>query len=236
MLLALGLLSEQRARRSTKPTIASMALFLLAALAAHAQEPPPPCILEVPVYGPFGDRLPFRVIRVTPENDKSLNLLSIERDGVKITSKGDRIFFSSNRIVGGRAIEVTLEGPKGARVTSRMIVTACRLRRSLFFGESDLGHHVSGVRVTGRLSGCKYDGDWWVRAMPMFGGHEGFPIADGYVESDGTFWLVVADYGVRQLLVIGKDKQPVKCIGFDVTIGKVSDVGVVDLSGQCPKQ
>jgi len=117
-----------------------------------------------------------------------------------------------------------------------MVVASCRLRTSLFFGESDKGVDVSGVWVTGRLSGCKFVGDWWVRAAPMFGGHDRVHVVDGYVESDGTFWLVLEVYGVRHLLIVGKGKEPLKVIGVDVTIGQNIKLGVVDLSGQCPNQ
>ncbi len=172
---------------------------------------------------------------MTPQNDKSLNLLSVARAGVKITPSGDRIIFSSGEIV-GLTIEVTLEGPKGAVVTTQMVVTSCRLRRSLFFGQSETGADVSGVNMIGRLSGCKFEGDWWVRTVPMFGGHERVFAVDGYVQSDGNFWLVLEGDGVRHLLIIGKGKKPIKSIGFDVTAGKKINAGVIDLSSHCANQ
>jgi hypothetical protein len=68
----------------------------------------------------------------------------------------------------------------------------------------------------------------------MFGGPDRESAFDGFVEPNGDFSLVVNPYGVRHLLVVGKDNQALHVIGFDVTLGKVSDVGVVDLSGKCP--
>src|SRR5882762_8741444 len=118
--------------------------LLLGPPLARSQEPKPPCILEIPVYGPLGDRLSFVVSRVTLEGDNSVNLLSVVRDGLKVTRSGDKIYFSSDRLVGGRAIDVTLEGPNGASVTSRLVVTSCRLRRSLFFGQSHTEADVWG--------------------------------------------------------------------------------------------
>jgi len=70
----------------------------------------------------------------------------------------------------------------------------------------------------------------------MFGGHDRVHVVDGYVESDGAFWVVLEVYGVRHLLIVGKGKKPLKVIGVDVTIGQNIKLGVVDLSGQCPKQ
>ncbi len=216
-----------------------MFYILLLALTAlsDAAERAQGCVLEVPVYGPHGDRLPFKVSSVALDHGhKRVDLLGKTVEGLTVRSNGDRVFFSSTRIVGARPIEVTLEGPRGERVVSRIIVTECRLRRSLFFGQSDLGFDVSAVRITGRLSGCRFIGDWWVRAMLMFGGHDGAALEDGYVEPDGSFRLSVAAVGVRRLVVIGRGSEPIKVIGADIVVGKETDVGTVDLSGNCPKQ
>ncbi len=70
----------------------------------------------------------------------------------------------------------------------------------------------------------------------MFGGHDRVLVIDGYVQSDGAFWLVLDAYGVRHVLIIGKGREPVKVIGLDVTVGKKIDAGVIDLNGQCPRQ
>jgi hypothetical protein len=214
-----------------------MSLGLLLSLAPHslAQEPQPACVLEVPVYDPSGGRLAFRVIRVSPADHKDIDLLSTDHAEIRATASGDKIFFSSKRVV-GREIQVTLQDPKGATVNTQFIVTSCRLRRSLFRGRSETGADVSGINVTGRLAGCNFEGDWWVRALPMFGGHDGSVFAvDGYVQPDGAFSMLLEDYGVRHLLVIGKGKQPSKVIGFDATAGKSADLGVINLSGTCPK-
>ncbi len=222
-------------RRTGEAKLLRLALLLVTGMAG-AEEPRPPCILDVPVYGPFGDRLPFRVTRVTPvgaEGDKSFDLLSTKVDGIIATSNGDRIFFPSDRIL-GRFIEVTLEGPKSARITTKVALMECRQRRSLFFGQSDLGFDVNGVGIRGRLSGCRFTGDWWVRAVPMFGGPEGAPVTDGYVLSDGSIVLTVGP-GVRHLVVVGKGKQPLRVMGVDITVGKLHDIGLVDLSNSCPQ-
>jgi hypothetical protein len=191
------------------------------------------CVIEFPVYDPFGTRLAFKISRVSPQGNPKLNLLSATPP--PFTSKGDRVFFSNLSLI-GRNLEVVLDGPKGAQVTARTPVTACRLRRSLFWGISDAGPDVNGIAVSGRLSGCQFGGDWWVRALPLFGGHEGEGnyTVDGYVESDGRFMLVLGPLGVRRLLIIGHAKDPVRAIAVDVTQGKPTDLGIIDISGACP--
>lgn len=210
--------------------------ILLHPAICEAQEPPAPCIVDVPVYGPSGDLLLFRVTRVTAKEDPATNVLSLKGAGVKTTRDGRGVIFSSDRIV-SREIEITLKDPKGVTVITHFVVTSCRLRRSIFHGQLETGADVSGTGVTGRLSGCKFDGDWWVRAIPMFGGNDGIGgsnAVDGYVNSDGSFWLFLGDYGVRHAMIIGRGKSPLKVIAFDLTTGKHTDLGSVDLKGLCP--
>jgi hypothetical protein len=203
-----------------------------------AAEPPAPCILEIPVYSPTADRLPFKITRVIPTSvngDEKFDLLSHKIDGITATAKGDRVFFSSKKIIGG-ALEVTLEGPGKARLATKLIMTGCRVRRELVLGSSDLGFDVSGVDVRARLAGCNFKGDWWVRAMPMFSNTEKAGVSEGYVDVDGSIFLALGGLGERTILVIGKGKQPVKSIALDITVGKRHDFGSVDLSGLCPKE
>ncbi len=204
--------------------------------APHASPPRLGCVLEVPVYDPHGSRLRFRVNRVAVrDGNMTRDLLGKQVDGIYTTASGDRVFFSTDRIVGKRAIEVSLEGPNGTRISSHVLVTACRQRRSLSFGQSDSGLDVAFVPLRGRLVGCSYAGDWWVRTMTMFGGHDGTTAEDGYVEKDGTFTVEVAPLGVRRILVIGRGGQPVRSIGVDVTVGQSIDVGLINLTGACPQ-
>jgi hypothetical protein len=212
-----------------------LALLLSLAPHARAQELQPPCIVDVPVYGPSGDPLPFKVVSVSPADGNTTNLLSVRRAGISTKNSDHTIFVSSKKLVGS-PIQVTLQDGKGLTISARFVVTSCRLRHSIFQGESETGADVSGIEVAGRLAGCNFEGDWWVHAVPMFGGRNSSVFAvEGYVQNDGTFSLVLENYGVRHLLVVGKGKQPIKALGFDVTSGRATNLGVIDISGACPK-
>jgi hypothetical protein len=87
--------------------------------------------------------------------------------------------------------------------------------------------------MSGQLKGCNFDGDWWVRAVPMFGGQDKLFVIDGYVSSGGKFSLTLA-YSVRHLIVIGKGKKPIKVLGVDVTTDQPIDAGLIDVGNQCP--
>src|SRR5262245_18934445 len=73
-----------------RPIVTTAALCVIP-LMAQAQEPRPPCLIDVPVYGPTGDNLEFKVTRVMPFNQKDRNLLAINTEGSKITASGSRI-------------------------------------------------------------------------------------------------------------------------------------------------
>ena len=208
-------------------------LTLVSATVAVAQQPSAPCAVEIPVYGPSGDRLSFQIESVSPKGNSNVNLLSIANDELRTTAKLDRISFSSRKVV-GHNFEVTLRGPNGAVIKTSFMIASCRLRWSLFYGESETGADVWGIGVTGQLKGCTFDGDWWVRTVPAFGGHEGANLLDGYVESDGKFQVIHEAYGVRHFLIVGKGKEPLKVIGLNVTAGKETQAGVIDLKGLCP--
>ena len=68
--------------------------------------------------------------------------------------------------------------------------------------------------------------------MPMFGT---FRVLEGHIGQDGTFELTGSMQGERHLMIIGKDKQPVKVVGIDVTVGTHNEQGTIDLTGSCPK-
>jgi hypothetical protein len=212
-------------------------LWLAFGSAGAAQET---CVVEVPVYNESGSRLAFRVTRVSPKSDREMNLLTAVPQYV--SAEGDKVVFRTDSLpkdsLRERRVLITLEDPGGHTVVRPVILRECPQRASVRFGQSERPvADVAAVAVRGHLTGCKFDGDWWVRALPMFGGTHPWEdaINDGYVKPDGTFDFTVNAEGVRHLMVVGKGKDPIKAVGFDVTLGENSDLGSIDLRGQCPK-
>jgi len=194
-----------------------------------------PCFLEVPVYDPRGNRVQFRITGVVPaEGDQGINLLTTERTRLQVSPRGDRLLFVDSLI---RArLQLTLSTGEGSRlktIKTRVTLLECQQRSSVQYGVLDTGVDVEWSTVTGRVSGCSVVGDWWMRAMPMY--EEG-PVSDGYINAaDGSFRVPVGSREGRHLLVIGKDRNPLKVLGIDVTAGAKNDTGPVDLSNSCPK-
>lgn len=210
------------------PAVLALFLGAFASAAAAGQ----PCVLELPVYGPKGDRLPFRVVEVRAEGGRGPNILSLKLK--EMWAKEERLYFTERALL-GRVLEVTLEDARGGRISESIFLTQCTQRASLRYGSSEAYGDVYANVIRGRLTGCRFDRDWWVRAFPMFGAVAPIAALEGYVFPDGSFELSGQMEGERHIVVFGKGKQPVRAIGVDVTNAQVANAGEIDLRGACPK-
>jgi len=210
----------------------SLIVFLICSENSRTQTQFTPCAVAIRVYSPSGNLLPFKIIQVTPTRGHVGNLLTAKNANVALSDNDLTILFPSNRIL-TREIEVLLQDERKRTLTTRFIVNSCPLRRSLFAGASPIIADTTGFAVSGQLKGCNFDGDWWVRALPMFGGQDKLFVVDGYVSPSGKFSLALV-YGVRHLIIIGKGKKPIKVLGVDVSTDQPIDAGLIDISNQCP--
>jgi len=205
-------------------------LTLILAASSNGAEPSS-CVLDLPVYDEIGNRLAFKVTRVTTREDSKVNLLSV-RPG-EIRRSGDQQLMVDRSLL-RRVIVVTLEGNSRAKVTQPVFIMQCPQRVSFRSGVSEAYGDVAFQSLTGRIAGCRIAGDWWIRVSDMFGPLSGPTPLETRVEKDGSFSLPGQMSGGRQLLVIGKNNIPLKVIGVNVTVGKSRDLGTLDLSGNCP--
>jgi hypothetical protein len=196
----------------------------------RAQDPAPPCWIDFRVYDPFGERLAFEISKVGVE-DADVDLLTTDVPEVRMAKSGARLYFPKS-MIGGRLVDIVLKDKNGKGLTARMGMTACEARVSLRYGSRGAGGDLSWSTLEGQLTGCRWDDNWWVRMMPMFGliGQA----EEGYVHaSDGKFEVNRSFNGERYILVIGWGKEPVRAVGVNLTEGK-NDAGVIDLAGACP--
>jgi hypothetical protein len=204
---------------------------------ARAEGSLPACSLNVPVYDPKGAKLAFRIATVTPEGNDGIDLLTIQQKEYRVAVRGDTLYFQAG-LIGKRRLTLVMQDESGKRITTHVSLMHCQQRMSVEYGVlSSLGTgDVAWSTVSGRLTGCNLAGDWWIRALPMFGGQGSQIIHEGFIRSsDGTFWIVSSVHGERHIIVVGKDRQPVKAFAFDVVEGARNDTGVIDLTGLCPK-
>ncbi|MBS1827467.1 MAG: hypothetical protein JST93_19280 [Acidobacteria bacterium] len=124
------------------------------------------------------------------------------------------------------------------RGVGRAFLGSCRQRTSMRFGLKETGLCVSSTRVKGRIAGCRIEGDWWIRAMPMFGDSGNLYDESSINPATGEFTISSTFTGARHVFVIGRGKDPIHAFAFNVTQGgtlEMNDVGVVPLGGLCPQ-
>jgi hypothetical protein len=190
------------------------------------------CFVDLPVYGPTGERLKANVIAAKLRG-RHENLLVANQTGHLMSAQGERLFFSPQSL--GLTLEVDIELSSAVRVTRTAGLFECRDRASLQHGERDSGADVAVSKVVGRIKGCTIDGDWWVRIVPMFGSPAGALIFDGLIGPDGHFRIVGNLRGERHIVAIGKGSQPLAVVGVNVEVGGKNDIGMVNMGTACPK-
>jgi len=194
----------------------------------------PACFADIPVYDAFGYMQPFVISSVFKAGERHLgDLLRLKDRRYGLLSVGERLYFSESAI--GALLEIRLEGPNGAMTTTQVALNTCAQRSSVQYGGLDSGADVRTSSVTGHISGCNVNGDWWIKAIPMFGEYSQVGAYEGRIRTDGMFAIVASMRGGRYIVVIGKDREPVKAFSAEVIIGGKNDVGDVGLRGLCPK-
>jgi len=202
-----------------------------------------PCYIDVPVFGPTGDTLSheYEIVAArwyeghNPPIIREANLLT-SNTADRMEARGTRLYFTES--ARARAVQLVLRKrrDKKDRFSGVLELAACGGRASLQVGQRFQGDDVFATRVYGRLVGCKLGEDWWLRAMPMFGGYMDASVYEGKIRaSDGSFSLIAGLRGERHIFVIGKGRDPVKAVGINVIVGgRPIEVGNIDISGSCP--
>ena len=226
----------------------TLCLFLLTAPAIIAQTRTE-CFLDLPVFDPFGNRVRFEIVSVQAE-DAGPNLLTTGDEGSRPVTEGDRLYYRKNslqapllhiklRAIDPQAVKTAIKLPRlrgDLIVNSRVVVSSCEQRTSLRVGVSDTNSDILASTIDGAISGCQTDEEWWVRAMPMFGGQNEPSVYEGLIHSNGTFSITANFRGERHIVVIGKANHALLAIGADVTSGGgKTNVGTLDLSKVCPQ-
>jgi hypothetical protein len=194
----------------------------------------PPCLLELPVYDAAGDRLNMSIVSVTREDDRSVDFLKATRD-VRMKAMRDVLRFPE-KLATGLRIEVTLSDEHRRRTVARIPLLHCEQRASLRHGQSDTGADVTISSAEAYIVGCKIDGNWWVRTMPMFGAPDYTSSAlQGYIRARDGFVRIDFPMGERLIVVLGRGKELVKSFAVNVTAGRNNVLGPIDVTGSCPK-
>jgi len=162
-----------------------------------------------------------------------------DKDGSKFFSldstRLERLLFSSSVPLPSPDLLVEILDQAGKVYKKAATLLSCRGQIAMTMRENDSGADVSVSRITGKLRGCAFTDDWWIRAVPMFGGQQARAYDGSIVE--GNVEILGSMMGVRHFVVVGFRTQPIKLGTVDVVIGGLANsFGVLDLSGSCPKK
>lgn len=191
------------------------------------------CTLQLPVYDPTGARMQFRIVHVSPPKRQDLNLVDLGGSGLRVVGSGDTLEMPVEMV--SRTILVSLEGRQRERLEREITILSCEQRTSSVFGQAECGADNYAETVKGKLVGCSFAGDWWVKSMPMFEVLvPGSMLSEAGVRTDGSFTLTGGMNGMRQIIVIGRGKEPVKTLAFNLGKGCGDrNIGTIDLRGAC---
>jgi hypothetical protein len=191
--------------------------------------------IEVPVYDEQGNRLQYSVEAVVPtkyskkeENEPGW----LAMHGFKPTIDGVRV---SGLSYG--EYNITLRGAQGAHVKRQITVfLSCFQRHSQVVVNATPRGSIGDVAhdaVDGRLTGCSFRGDWWVRLVPIQG--QGERSYEGPVLTDGRFEIPSHLMAARYALLIGFERDVILTTMVNLRRSdKNTEIGQIDLKAVCP--
>jgi hypothetical protein len=191
--------------------------------------------IEVPVYDEQGNRLQYLVESVIPtkyakEEQNEPGWLAMH--GFKPTIDGVRVSGLSPG-----EYSVTLRGSPGARVKRQITVfQSCFQRHSQVVVHATPRGSIGDVEhdaVDGRLTGCSFRGDWWVRLVPVQG--QGERSYEGPVLTDGRFEVPSHLMAARYALLIGFERDVIRTTMVNLRPSdKNTRIEQIDLKALCP--
>ncbi|MGC4052407.1 MAG: hypothetical protein QM757_24005 [Paludibaculum sp.] len=190
--------------------------------------------VSIPVYNERGKKLQYSVTAVMPTKH-------IKTEAAQpgwLAEHGFNPKITGVDIVGLPAGNYTvwLKGPKGERVEREVIVFGgCleRLSQTVYEPRPARPGEADRDLITGRLEGCAFQGDWWVRLVPMTGqfsrSFEGLVRRDGVIGIPGHF-----DVG-RYVLLVGFADKVVRTSEVNLWPSQNLDsIGTISLLNSCP--
>ena len=165
--------------------------------------------IDLPVYDAYGTKLAFTVQSLMPVKARSTKDIPLKYFGTYGIGKSKSSIIFDKLWLGTDGFRVTLVGAKPGEqkrpIEIKVPLGECRYRQSTVVGNRDSGFDVSHTTAFGKVEGCKLEGDWWVRAVSIFGGGEYMPGFEGFVDRE-TGDIVIAGIlrGNRHLVVLGR--------------------------------
>jgi len=226
-----------RAMLAAVACLSGLASLLVVAVPAPPAEPQPGCWIDLPVYDETGVRLPYWVESVVPKEvaEKERNDPGwLARNGFKPRISGCRVF----GLTPGLRYVASFRDSNGENLKREfaLLYTCVQRASQVVVTRPEKGSigDVAHDQLDGRLEGCTFDGDWWVRIAPIHGQDE--RTYEGAVKSEGTF-AVPGNYSTsRYALLIGHERDIVATFAIDVRYANQPiQLGTFNLAGSSPK-
>ncbi len=207
-------------------------IILSAASISHAE-----CYLDINIYDPNGNKLNYQIddVYLHKENIRK-SILHKDIDGIKAESKNNRLFINDSNIVGGIDLEVRLLNKITNDKINRIVnFNSCNGLVSFFSDhESSVDSaDVFGLRVHGKLIGCKFDNSWWIKIISLFNDPAGNSFEEGAISISGQFDFLIPPSGRRKMIIIGQGKRPIKAFSTNATVPMDINLGTINLSNLC---
>jgi hypothetical protein len=89
--------------------------------------------------------------------------------------------------------------------------------------------------LMGRLEGCDFEGDWWVRIVPLVG--QNGRTFEGAVQRSGVFEIPGEFNRGRYALLVGFEREVIRTGGFNLRpVRNLFSVGTISLREGCPQR
>lgn len=208
----------------------AIATCSLACLSCFAQGSLPECFVEITVYDEAGQRIDsFRITAVRHwKEDPGIWWEEPAPEGIRL-AQGRGLYFRRELLEPPSPISILIETqPQLRGGWMRAVLSACRQQESMALPVAE-----DWGRGRGRLIGCKFDDRWWVRNESLLGAT--MPHQDAVEPSTGEF-SVLAMMWNRQLVVVGRGRDPVKAFAVNIPLGiREPPLGDFDVSDSCPE-
>jgi hypothetical protein len=206
----------------------------------------PECSVEFAAYDRAGNGIENWQITgidmLAPYSNEVLDAFAVDPPELRPIVENDKIYFRRD-FVDTAPWLVKLQDADGESVEKEIVLYSCSQQRESVVFDVDLAagnEPVEWLERKGRLKGCAFDEDWWVRSSPLFSAPpkpdpDLFSTFDAYVEPATGEFTIGARHGVRQLIVVGYGPDPVKVFAVNVEADIArADLGDFDLSDSCP--
>ena len=196
------------------------------------------------VYDSNGNRIIFSI-------EKAVDVISgkdvlLYPGAAKLGRDHDTIMFQNESMAFDRKYLLTLnklapvqisdrQSVRNRHFTSEILISGCSQRISIVSPPALTGMVDSvGLFAIGRVVGCKIDGDWWVRAYPMFGTESSIAAVEGSIQPDGNFRIRGFMLGQRAIVFVGMGKHALKVLSADLHEETFNDLGTLEMGATCP--